>query len=205
MLSIGPIELGGDEVLLRPLFEADIAALAQAARESREHYRLNLVPDGLEETPEYVARALLQLEKGERYPFVIRWNQRVVGSTSYLLYQPWVWPPGCKLQRSDRPDVVEVGATWLAASAQRTRCNTEAKFLLLRHAFEVWGVHAVKLRTDVRNQRSRQAIERLGAKFDGLIRADMPGRDCTVRDSAHYSILAAEWPAVKAKLEERLR
>ena len=105
------------------------------------------------------------------------------------------------MQRTDRPDAVEVGSTWLAASAQRTRCNTEAKYLLLAHAFEGWEVHRVSLRTDERNERSRRAIERLGAQFEGIRRVDMPGQDGTVRNSACYSIVRAEWPAVRDRLQ----
>jgi RimJ/RimL family protein N-acetyltransferase len=129
------------------------------------------------------------------------WRGRVVGSTSYWDFQAWRWIAGCSQQRHDRPDAVEIGFTWLAASAQRTSCNTEAKYLLLRHAFEIWGVHRVRLRTDARNDRSRRAIERLGAKLDGLLRGDVPASDCTVRTTASYSILAEEWPEVAARLK----
>ena len=127
---------------------------------------------------------------------------RVVGGTSYLDLQQWRWPPGSPLQRTDRPDALEIGATWLSASAQRTRCNTEAKYLMLSHAFDV---HRVALKTDERNSRSRQAIERLGARLDGVRRADMPGQDGSVKSSAYYSIVRAEWPAVRARLEESLQ
>ena len=137
-------------------------------------------------------------------PFAILWNDRVVGSTSYLDVQRWRWPTGSRLQRTDHPDVVEIGATWLAASAQRTRCNTEAKLLMLAHAFDVWQVHRVSLKTDARNAKSRRAIERLGALFEGVRRADMPGADGSVRDSAYYSIVRAEWPDVRRKLEDAL-
>jgi hypothetical protein len=91
-----------------------------------------------------------------------------------------------------------------AASAQRTRCNTEAKHLLLSHAFDVWQVHRVSLKTDERNARSRRAIERLGAMFEGVRRGDMPGQDGTVRSSAYYSIMRAEWPAVRKTLDDAL-
>src|SRR5437870_7430783 len=128
---------------------------------------------------------------------------RVVGGTSYLDVQQWRWPPGSPLQRTDRPDAVEIGATWLAASAQRTRCNTEAKHLLLSHAFDVWQVHRLSLKTDERNAGSRRAIERLGAMFEGVRRGDMPGQDGTVRSSAYYSIMRAE-PAVRKTLEDAL-
>jgi len=127
-----------------------------------------------------------------------------VGSTSYLGAERWRWPAGSPRQRTDRPDVVEIGATWLAASAQRTRCNTEAKLLMLAHAFDVWQVHRVSLKTDARNMTSRRAIERLGARLEGVRRADMPGSDGSVRDSAYYSIVRAEWPEVRQRLEAAL-
>ena len=193
--------LVGREVTLRPLVVDDVDALVAAAAESREHYGLSAVPDGPDATRAYVARLLRQREAGDRLPFVTVWRGRVVGSTSFIEPRVWDWPPGSALQRSDRPDVVEIGSTWLAASAQRTRCNTEAKLLMLTHAFERWQVHAVSFKTDERNARSRRAIERLGARFDGVRRADMPGADGTVRNSAHYSIVAAEWPAVRARLD----
>ena len=129
------------------------------------------------------------------------WRGRVVGTTSFLDPQVWDWPPGSKRPPRQSPDTVEIGATWLAASAQRTRCNTEAKLLMLAHAFERWQVHGVSFKTDARNDRSRRAIERLGARFDGILRAHMPGADDAVRDSAYYSIVAAEWPGVKERLE----
>ena len=94
---------------------------------------------------------------------------------------------------------------WLAASAQRTRCNTEAKYLLLSHAFDVWRVHRVSLKTDERNTKSRRAIERLGAVFDGVRRADMPGQDGSVRNSAYYSIVPGEWPTVMCARSSKTR
>jgi RimJ/RimL family protein N-acetyltransferase len=141
---------------------------------------------------------------GQRFAFAIEWQGRVVGSTSYANFQPWDWAGHVAQQRSDRPDAVEIGYTWLAASAQRTRCNSEAKYLLLQQAFDFWQVHRVFLKTDARNQRSRAAIERLGARLDGVLRNDMPAVDGTVRSSAYYSLLPEEWPAVKANLEAKL-
>ena len=197
--------LAGPTVTLRPLSIADAGALAAAAAESREHYTYTRVPDGVAQAESYIAAALRDRESGHRMPFVTLWHDRVVGCTSYLDLQQWRWPAGSPLQRTDRPDAVEIGATWLSASAQRTRCNTEAKHLMLAHAFDVWEVHRVTLKTDERNARSRQAIERLGAKLDGVRRADMPGQDGSVRNSAYYSIVRAEWPAVRARLEESLK
>ena len=102
------------------------------------------------------------------------------------------------------PTSVDIGYTWLAGSAQRTPVNTEAKLLMMTHAFEVWEVHRVALQTDVRNKRSWAAIERIGGQLDGIMRADRPGADDTVRTSARFSIVAEEWPAVKARLAARL-
>jgi len=196
--------LRGDTVTLRPLSLADADALAAAAAESRQSYRFTRVPDGLDEAGRYIALALADRDAGHRLPFVIVWRDRVAGSTSYLDVQRWRWPAGSPHQRTDRPDSVEIGSTWLAASAQRTRCNTEAKYLLLSHAFDVWDVHRVCLKTDERNAQSRRAIERLGARFEGLRRADMPAQDGSVRTSAYYSIVRAEWPDVRKNLEGAL-
>jgi RimJ/RimL family protein N-acetyltransferase len=102
------------------------------------------------------------------------------------------------------PDVVDIGFTFVAASAQRSPVNTEAKLLMMTYAFEVWEVHRVALQTDVRNKRSWAAIERIGGQLDGIMRADRPGADDTVRTSARFSIVAEEWPAVKARLAARL-
>ena len=189
---------------LRPLAAIDAEALAAAAAESREPFGYTRVPDGVEDARRYIALALTEADAGRRLPFAILWQDRLVGSTSFLEIQRWRWPAGSPLQRDAHPDVVDIGATWLAASAQRTRCNTEAKLLMLTHAFEVWRVHRVALKTDERNAASRRAIERLGARFEGVRRADMPGQDGSVRHSAYYSIVQAEWPAVRQTLEAAL-
>jgi RimJ/RimL family protein N-acetyltransferase len=196
--------LRGTAVTLRPLQPDDAADLAAQAGSERSAYRYTTVPEGEAGARDYIRRALEMRAAGQRYPFAIEFQGAVVGSTSFAAYQPWTWPAGSERQRSDRPDVVEIGYTWLGAKARRSRCNTEAKYLMLTHAFERWQVHRVFLKTDARNATSRAAIERLGARLDGVIRADMPGADNTVRDSAWYSILAAEWPGVKASLEAKL-
>ena len=124
----------------------------------------------------------------------------MLGSTRFMNIEHWPWD----LAGAD-PDAVEIGSTWLAPSAQRTPVNTEAKLLMLTHAFEVWHVQRVTLKTDARNERSRNAILRLGARFDGVLRANMPAYDgAWPRDSAFYSILASEWPAVRSGLRTRL-
>jgi RimJ/RimL family protein N-acetyltransferase len=124
-----------------------------------------------------------------------------VGATRFLWLRHYFDRP--------EPDAAEIGGTWLAASAQRTGINTEAKLLMLTHAFEVWGVQRVDLKTDARNERSRAAIERIGARLDGIVRnwqpSLVPGEAGRPRDSALYSIIPAEWPGVKAGLEQRLR
>jgi RimJ/RimL family protein N-acetyltransferase len=194
-------QLRGDTVTLRVLSMADAVALAAAAAESRNEYDYTRVPESVEDAQRYIETALAEHQAGRRVPFAIVWHERVVGSTSYLDLDRWRWPAGSPLQRADHPDAVEIGSTWLAASAQRTRCNTESKYLMLSNAFDVWGVHRVTLKTDERNARSRRAIERLGAVFEGVRRAHMPAQDCSVRNSAYYSIVRAEWPDVRRKLE----
>jgi len=196
--------LRGQTVTLRPLTAEDAGALAAAASESRQEFAYTRVPDGVEEARKYIEGAMADRDEGRRVPFAIVWHDRLVGSTSYLDPQRWRWPAGSPLQRTDRPDAVEIGATWLAASAQRTRCNTEAKYLMLSHAFDVWQVYRVSLKTDERNTKSRRAIERLGALFEGVRRADMPAQDGSVRSSAYYSIMRGEWPDVRKKLEDAL-
>ena len=125
---------------------------------------------------------------------------RIVGATRFLWLRRY-------FGRS-APDAVEIGGTWLAASAQRTAVNTDAKLSMLTHAFEHWGAQRVDLKTDARNDRSRAAIERLGARLDGVVRnwqpSLVPGEEGTPRDSALYSIIPSEWPAIKATLESRL-
>jgi N-acetyltransferase len=160
------------------------------------------VPDGPEQARAYVVEALDRQDAGTEMPFaqVRSSDGRVLGSTRYLNIEHWSWSGS-----TGRPDVVEIGATWLAAAAQRTPVNTEAKLLLIGHAFEVWGVQRVWFKTDARNERSRAAIERLGARFEGVLRHHMPayGRPGP-RDSACYAVLPDEWPAVRARLVGRL-
>src|SRR5207249_11767982 len=112
------------------------------------------------------------------------------GSTRFFDFQRW----------SSGIDAVEIGHTWLSAQAQRTAVNTEAKLLMLRHAFETWRCVRVTLKTDERNERSRRAIERLGAHLDGVLRAYQQGADGAPRNTAYYTILAGEWPEVKSGL-----
>jgi RimJ/RimL family protein N-acetyltransferase len=194
--------LAGAHARLEPLSMSHVNALAAAASEDRSTYNLSLVPDGEGPMASYVAALLADWESGLVAPFaqVDAATGRVVGATRYLTIRT---RPGY-----DVPFAVEIGGTWLAASAQRTAVNTEAKLLLLTHAFEHWGVVRVDLKTDARNERSRAAIERLGARFEGVLRKWQPsqvlGEEDGYRDSAIYSVLDAEWPSVREGLAARL-
>ena len=198
----------GRHVRLEPLSVDHVPALAQAATQSRATYDLTDVPSDEAGMRRYVDRALSGREQGSVLPFatIDRVTGKVVGSTRFGNIEFWNWPAGNPHQRGEcLPDVVEIGWTWLALEAQRTGINTEAKLLMLAHAFETWMVHRVSFRTDSRNERSRRAIERLGARFDGVVRAASIAYDGAIRDSAVYSILDSEWPEVKERLEGLLR
>lgn len=201
-MDLFPLTLEGRRVRLEPLSVGFIAALTKAAAESRETYGLTYVPEGEARLRAYVDRALEDTAHGLFVPFVTfdLVATRVVGMTRFGNLERWAWP---ELPRDPRPaglDAVEIGWTWLAASAQRSHVNSEAKLLMLAHAFEVWRVRRVSLKTDARNVRSRSAIERIGGRFDGLLRSHMPAYDGGVRDTAYFSILESEWPGVKERL-----
>ena len=203
------IVLEGNHVRLAPLSLDHVGGLVAASAGSRATYGWTLVPDGAEAMARYV-EDLLALEKaGAALPFVTQEAStgKIVGATRFMSIEHWSWPPGLEppvARPAGNPDVVEIGGTWLSEGAQRTSINTEAKILMLRHAFEVWKVYRVSLKTDARNERSRAAITRLGARFDGVLRAHMPAFDGAIRDTAFFSLLASEWPEVKARLRARL-
>ncbi|HVB92104.1 MAG TPA: GNAT family protein [Acidimicrobiales bacterium] len=204
-----PFTLQGASVRLEPLSEAHIPELVAAASEDRSNYQWTYTPDGFGQMTDYVIDALGKVDAGAHVAFATihrdpNGAERVVGATRFCELCYWQWPPGATHQRHGIPDVVDIGFTWLAGSVQRSAVNTEAKLLMLGHAFEEWQVHRVALQTDVRNARSWAAIERIGGQLDGIMRADRPGSDDTVRTSARFSILASEWPEVKARLANRL-
>ena len=205
MAALEQPTLSGTHVRLEPLSLQHLESLTAAASGPRDTYFLTFVPDGAEAMRKYVETALALRDAGAAVPFatVRVADGRVVGSTRFFNLEHWAWPSGPRAP-PDPPDAVEIGWTWLAKGAQRTAINTEAKLLMLGHAFERWQVRRVNLRTDARNVRSRTAIERLGAKLDGILRAHMPAADGGVRDTASYSILAEEWPAAKERLSRRL-
>jgi len=205
-LVIGPTILAGRHVRLEPLAHVHIPGLVAAAREDSALYRWSTVPQGVMEMAQYVDTALGGREAGSALPFatVRAEDDMVIGSTRFFELERWAWPAGHPHSRRNGFDSCEIGYTWLAASASRTAANTEAKLLMLSHAFEAWGVHRVCFHTDVRNERSRAALERIGAQFEGVLRAHRLAADLIPRDSARYSIVAAEWPQLKQRLQERL-
>lgn len=205
--AVRPVVLEGLHVRLEPLAPGHVEPLLAAARGPRDTYGFTLVPGAVADMDRYVAAALADQEAGRAVPFATldRATGAVVGSTRFFNIEFWPWPPGNPHQRGeDRPDVVEIGWTWLTAASQRTPLNTEAKLLMLGHAFEVWRVHRVSLMTDARNTRSRNAILRLGARFDGVLRVQRIASDGGIRDTAAFSIVEAEWPEVQRNLQRRL-
>jgi RimJ/RimL family protein N-acetyltransferase len=199
-LDAGPLR--GERVHLLPLHTEHAEPLLRAASESRETYALTSVPETLDGMRRFVEVSMEAARVGLAVPFatVDAAAGRVVGTTRFATLESWITPVAGA--RDLQPASVEIGWTWLAASAQRTHVNTEAKLLMLRHAFEQWGVRRVMLKTHERNARSRAAIERLGCTLDGLLRTLLPGGG--TRISAVYSLLAEEWPAAQERLRARL-
>jgi RimJ/RimL family protein N-acetyltransferase len=193
--------LEGRLVRLEPLDKCHGPDLAVAAEEDRDTYAYTWVPSK-DEVDNYIGAQLGRRAEGTMAPFaqIVRRTGRAVGATAF--WQPRFWPD------TERLTAIEIGFTWLAGSAQGTGINPEAKLLLLRHAFEHWGVARVDLKTDARNTRSRAAIEALGATFEGVLRqwsrSWAAGEEGKLRDSAMYSIIAGEWPDRRASLEARL-
>lgn len=203
--QLHPPILQGQYVRLEPLSRQHIDGLAAASAADPSLYQWSHVPQGQAEAEKYVETAIAWQEAGTAAPFaVVRLSDNaVIGSTRLFNLEYWPWPPHHPHHRRTTPDACEIGYTWYAASAIRTAANTESKLLLLTHAFETWKVLRVCLHTDVRNQRSRAAIERIGGQFEGILRAHRMAADFIARDSARYSIIAAEWPEAKDKLLRR--
>jgi len=195
---VAPVTLEGRHVLLSPMTreraDAIAAALAEAAADGDMwESKVTTIPRP-EGARAYVDTALAELDAGVSMPFVTidRASGRTIGSTRYMSIEA----PHRRL---------EIGTTWIGKSFQRTAINTEAKYLMLAHAFETLRCIAVDLRTHEKNLQSRAAIERLGAKLDGLLRNHRIMPDGSVRNTATYSITDTEWPGVKAALAARLR
>ncbi|HSU14469.1 GNAT family protein [Longimicrobium sp.] len=192
-MLISPITLEGRHVRLVPLTIEHVPAL-WAVADDDDIWRWTLShPRSEEDMRRYVQAALDAEEEGAALPFATldAASGRVIGSTRYHNVEP-------------RHRRVEIGYTWLARPWQRTPANTEAKYLMLRHAFESLGCVRVELRTDALNERSRNAIARIGGVQEGILRRHMATDDGRFRDTVYYSILDDEWPGVKQRLEARL-
>ncbi|WP_427922342.1 GNAT family N-acetyltransferase [Streptomyces sp. cg40] len=193
--------LTGELVRLEPLDHRHAADLAVAAEEDRGSYAFTWVPRA-DQVGAYIDAQLARAATGMLAPYaqISTATGRAVGATAYWEPRSWL--------TDDQLDAIEVGFTWLARSAQGTGINTEAKLLLFRHAFEEWHVSRVDLKTDARNDRSRAAIQRVGARFEGVLRnwsrSWAPGEEGRLRDSAIYSITAEEWKECRVRLEERV-
>ena len=189
MAFVEPVTLSANGITLRPLTLEDEAGLRAAAADGELwKLRITSVPEP-EHTRQYIADALAMREAGNRFAFAVTDSAsgQVLGCTSYHDIVPAV-------------KRVEIGWTWYAKSVQRTHVNTTCKLLLLTHAFETLGCHVVGWRTDNFNFASQRAIERLGAKKDGVIRGHALRRDGTIRDTVMYSMRSGEWPEAKAQL-----
>jgi RimJ/RimL family protein N-acetyltransferase len=195
-------ELVGEVVRLEPLSIEHLDELLSAAIEDSSAYAWTVVPSTRQSMAAYVEELVDDFELGLIVPFaqISVITGRAVGATRYLNIR--------RRAGHDTPYAVEIGGTWLSSSAQRTAMNTEAKLLLLTHAFEQWGVGRVDLKTDARNERSRNAMARIGGTFEGVLRQWQPsqvvGEENLLRDSAMFSVIAAQWPEVRDALKSRL-
>ncbi|MGA7834763.1 MAG: GNAT family protein [Acidimicrobiales bacterium] len=194
--------LSGTRVRLEPMALRHVDGLFDAASEDRSTYGLTAVPRNREEMSAHVNDMLRKWEDGDVVPFVQidAGSGRPVGATRFLAIR--------STSPSVSPYAVEIGGTWLASSVQRSAVNTEAKLLLLEYAFGTWHVGRVDLKTDARNERSRDAIARIGATFEGVLRHWQPsmidGEEGMLRDSAMFSIIDTEWPSVRERLTSLL-
>jgi len=198
--------LSGRQVRLEPLDRTHLDGLAAALAGDRSLYQWSAVPQGRAELSRYVDAALAARDAGSALPFAtVRVSDgAVIGSSRLFNLDRWAWPQGHARHGGRGPDICEIGYTWLSAAAVRTAANTEAKLLLLTHAFETWNALCVCFHTDARNLRSRAALERIGGQFEGVLRSHRMAADHIARDSWRYSIVAAEWPQVKQRLGQFL-
>lgn len=186
------VTLTGTHVCLEPMTPGHAVHLWEIATPDLFRYYPSRVAS-LDDMQAYVESALRQMEQGEALPFVTveRASGRIVGSTRFAAI-------------SFEHRRVEIGWTWITPAWQRTFVNTEAKYLMLQHAFGVWGCARVEFKADVRNERSAAALQRIGAVREGVLRSHMSMPDGARRDTVYFSVLENEWPAVKLGLEHRL-
>ena len=208
MEPVTPLTLQGQHVRLEPLMPGHLDGLQAVVEGPRNTFGLTPVPRNRAELEAYVDAALEDQRAPRRFrsPPSTRapagWSAPPASATSSSGPSPRA--PPSRQRPTGVPYAVEIGWTWLAPDAQRTAINTEAKRLMLAHAFERWEVYRVTLKTDARNVRSRTAIERIGCRLDGVLRAHSPAADGGPRDAALYSMLAREWPDARARLDARL-
>jgi N-acetyltransferase len=191
-----PLTLEGSAVRLEPIRRDHVELFWNVAKNDLDDI-FRWIPHAIktrEDFEQLVDKAFQEQERGESVVFatVEKSSSRVIGSTRFM-----------NIDRVNRR--VEIGWTWIAPPWQRTAVNTEAKYLMLRHAFEVWGCIRVELKTDALNQKSRNAILRIGAKEEGTLRRHVVTWTGRVRDSVYFSILDNEWPEAKKRLEERMK
>lgn len=191
--AIEPVRLEGEVVAMEPIRPDHLDRLWQAAADQRIWDWLVHLTDSRERFDEWVSESIECWSGGDRKTFVTVAvdSGLVIGSSSYLNYRP-------------ADDVVEIGYTWLNPSAWGTGANTEAKLLMITHAFEVLGCARVEFKTDARNERSRAALAAIPAQFEGILRKHMKPFGVGRRDSAYYSVIDDEWPAVRENLHRRL-
>ena len=187
-----PLTLAGSMVRLEPIRREHQQLFWEVAQNDLEDI-FRWIPYAMRTPDDFrklVDKALAEQDRGESVVFatVERSSDRVIGSTRFM-----------NIDRTNRR--VEIGSTWIATAWQRTAVNTEAKYLMLRHAFEVWGCMRVELKTDALNQKSRNAILRIGAKEEGTLRRHLVTWTGRVRDTVYFSILDSEWPQVRDRLE----
>ena len=191
-----PLTLEGSAVRLEPVRREHAEFFWEVAKNDLEDI-FRWIPYSMktrEDFEQLLEKAFSEQDSGESVVFatVERKSGRVIGSTRFM-----------NIDRTNRR--VEIGSTWIAPAWQRSAINTEAKYLMLRHAFEVWGCVRVELKTDALNEKSRNAILRIGAKEEGTLRRHVMTWTGRIRDSVYFSILDHEWPGVKAGLEQKLR
>jgi N-acetyltransferase len=193
MAPLGPITLTGKHVRLEPMRPVHAAALLEAGGAAEIWEWMPSRPINQATMGSWLKKAMQAESLGREYPFVVNLvpSGRLVGSTRYL-----------DVQEDDR--TVEIGWTWYAPDAWGSIVNPEAKYLLMRHAFDDWGAIRVALKTDIRNLHSQAAIKKLGAKYEGLLRNQRIRPDGSYRDTVVFSITDREWPAVESRLEQRI-
>jgi RimJ/RimL family protein N-acetyltransferase len=193
-MNVEPVVLEGDRVRLEPMQRDHLDALLEAGRYEELWRWTRSNATTLETMSAYMDEAFTEAGNGTALPFVTidKPSQTIVGSTRFA-----------NIDHNNRR--VEIGWTWISPHFQRTYINSEAKYLMLRHAFDVWDCVRVELKTDVLNEQSRNAMLRLGAIEEGVLRRHVMTYNGRFRDTIYYSILDHEWPAVRARLEARLR